>query len=366
MYALWINGRKDLPMKYYQSGTVWRYETKATRPLIRGREFLWIEAHCAFPTKEDAEAQLAEDKGIAETVIGDVFGIPFLVFQRPQWDKFAGAEDTYAFDTLMPDGKVLQIATTHMLGQNFSKPFGVRFSDTDGQEKHVWQTCYGPGMARIYAALISHYGDDKGLIYHYDLSPIQAVIVPIYKGENKARLDNYAEGIMRMLKEKGIRAHYDSTDNTPGFKYNQWELKGVPIRLEIGEREVDANTVVLVYRDNRDKRTISSESAATEVEEAGKAMFERMKAAAFDRMRNAIDQAETKDELRIKIDEGRIVRVPFCSIGPEGKPCYDILKSELVAEVRGSLFGSRDRPNGGKCVICGNEANEYAYVARQY
>ena len=366
MYSLWINGRKDLPLKCYQSGTVWRYETKATRPLIRLREILWIETHCVFASEEDAKRQIEEDKQMAEYVMGDVFGIPFLVFRRPQWDKFAGADNTYAFDTLMPDGKVLQIETTHILGQNFSKPFDIKFSDTDGKEKYAWQTTCGPGMARIFAALMSHYGDDKGLIYHYALSPIQVVLVPIYRGENKARLDNYAEGIMRMLKESGIRANYDSSDDTPGFKYNKWELKGVPIRLEMGEREVDANTVVLVYRDSREKMTLSSEGIAKEIEEAGKLMFERMKSAVFEKMRNAIDQTEDMDDLGKKLEEGKIVKVPFCSIEPEGRPCYEKIKEGLKAEVRGTLFESNEKPKSKKCVVCGNEAHEFAYVARQY
>jgi len=366
MYALWINGISDLPLKLYQSGTVWRYETKATRPLIRVREIQWIETHCCFATKEGAEAQIIEDKAIAETVIGDALGIPFLFFQRPKWDKFPGADDTYAADSLMPDGKVLQIATTHMLGQNFSKPFEVKFSDSDGKEKYVWQTCYGPGMSRIFAALISHYGDDKGIIYHYFISPIQAVIVPIYKGENKAKIDNYAQGIMRTLKENNIRAYYDNSNNTPGFKYNRWELKGIPIRIEVGEREIDANKVVIVYRDAREKKTTELETVANDVSQAGKEMFERMKNNVFEKMRNSIDKSEDMDDIGKKLDLGRIIKIPFCSMEMEGEPCYEQIKEKLKAEVRGTLFGSEEKPKGKKCAICGKEAHEYAYVARQY
>jgi prolyl-tRNA synthetase len=366
MYALWINGRKDLPLKLYQSGTVWRYETKATRPLIRLREILWIETHCVFPAKEDAEKQIAEDAEIAKSVIGESFGIPFMLFERPQWDKFAGADSTYAADTLMPDGKVLQVWTTHMLGQNFAKPFGIKFSDNDGKEKFVWQTTCGPGMARLLAALISIYSDDKGLICPYHLSPIQAVIVPIYKGENKAKIDGYANALAESMKKAGIRAHYDTSDSTPGFKYNHWEMKGVPVRLEIGEREVDANKAVIVSRDTREKRTVETKGIEKEIEDAGKGMFERLRKAAMERQEESMGQAEDMDTLGKLLEEGKIVRVPFCSLEMDGKPCYEKIKESLKAEVRGSMFGEKEKPKGKKCMVCGNGAQHYAYVARQY
>jgi prolyl-tRNA synthetase len=366
MYALWINGRKDLPLKLYQSGAVWRYETKATRPLIRLREFLWIESHCVFPTKEDAEKQITEDVEIANDVIGESFGIPSIFFERPQWDKFAGAENTYAADTLMPDGKVLQVWTTHMLGQNFSKPFGIKFSDNDGKEKFAWQTTCGPGMSRFLAALIAIYGDDKGIIYPYHLSPVQAVVVPIYKGENREKIDRYVNALLNELKKAGIRAHYDTSDNTPGFKYNQWEMKGVPIRLEIGEREVDANKAVLVCRDTREKRTVEIKGIEKEIEKAGKDMFERLKKAATERLEKGMDRAEDMDKLGKLLEEGKIVRVPFCSLGMDGKPCYEKIKDKLKAEVRGSMLSEKEKPKGRKCVVCGEEAQHYAYVARQY
>jgi prolyl-tRNA synthetase len=366
MYALWINGRKDLPIKFYQSGTVWRYETKATRPLIRLREILWIETHCAFPAKEDAEGQVSEDVEIANSVIGNNFGIPFLFFERPQWDKFPGADSTYAADTLMPDGKVLQICTTHMLGQNFAKPFGIKFSDNDGKEKFVWQTTCGPGMARIYAALISHHSDDKGLIYPYHLSPIQAVVVPIYKGENRKKIDQHAGAIMESLRAAGIRAHYDVSDSTPGFKYNHWEMVGVPIRVEIGEREVDAGKAVVVARDTKEKKLVDAGTVAAEAEKTGKEMFERMRKAAAAKLEKSVEAAEDVKKLGELLDQGKIVKVPFCSLGMEGKPCYEKIKDKLKAEVRGRMLNEKEKPEGRKCVICGNEAQYYAYVARQY
>jgi len=179
MFSLWIKSWRDLPFKIYQRGQVWRYEGKATRPFIRSREFYWIEAHNAFATLEEAERQVKEDMETTENIVHMAYAVPFLFFERPDHDKFAGAIHTYAADTLMPDGRVLQLPSTHLLGQNFSKPFNVKFIDKDEESKFVWQTCYGPAISRIVAAIISLHGDDKGLILPPKIAPIQIIIIPI-------------------------------------------------------------------------------------------------------------------------------------------------------------------------------------------
>ncbi|MFX1384886.1 MAG: aminoacyl--tRNA ligase-related protein, partial [Promethearchaeota archaeon] len=173
MYAYWIRSYNDLPFKRYQSCQVWRYEGKMTRPFFRGREFHWIEAHNCFATEEEAKNQVLEDMEMTYQMLQDEFCIPIIFFQRPEWDKFAGAVHTYAADALMGSGKVLQLPSTHLLGQNFSKPFNVKFTDVDGQKKYCYQTCYGPAISRIYGALIAYLGDDKGLVLPFDLAPIQ-------------------------------------------------------------------------------------------------------------------------------------------------------------------------------------------------
>jgi prolyl-tRNA synthetase len=173
MYALWIRSYKDLPFKRYLSCQIWRYEGKMTRPFFRAREFHWIEGHDVFATMEGAKAQVKEDMEMTYQMLQDEFGIPIIFFERPQWDKFAGAIATYAADALMGSGKVLQLPSTHLLGQNFSKAFDVKFVDSDGEEKFGYQTCYGPAISRIYGAMIAYLGDDKGLILPFDLAPIQ-------------------------------------------------------------------------------------------------------------------------------------------------------------------------------------------------
>jgi len=364
LFALWIQGKKDLPLRVYQSGEVWRYETKATRPFIRVREIMWIETHDAFATEKEMMEQVERDVRIAERVIWEGCGVPFAVFRRPQWDKFAGADNTFAADTIMPDGKVLQIATTHALGQNFSRVFNIKYMDDDGSEKYVWQTCYGPGISRIYASLISIHGDEKGLVLPFSLAPFQVVVVPVYKSENKKIIDEYAKKLLSSL--EGFRVHYDTSEKTPGFKYNYWEMKGVPIRIEIGEREVESEKVVLVRRDTREKRMVELKDVRANVEEMAERMFLDMKERARKRFDSLIHEAETMKEMEKRLGAGGFVRVPFCSIDMDGKGCYEKIKERMHAEVRGVKFPYEEKPKNKKCIVCGKTANHFVYVARQY
>ena len=179
LFALWVRSHRDLPLKLYQRGSVFRLDTKSTRPLIRGREFHWIEAHDAFATREDAELQVQEDIQITEKIMHQEFGIPFLPMKRPEWDKFPGAEYTVGSDVIMPDGKLIQQPSTHLMGQKFSKAFDAKFRNKNDKEDYLWTTSYGPAMSRILVSIISLHGDDKGLILPFSLSPKKLVIVPI-------------------------------------------------------------------------------------------------------------------------------------------------------------------------------------------
>ncbi|NYZ73669.1 proline--tRNA ligase [Candidatus Micrarchaeota archaeon] len=365
MYALWIHGVKDLPLKIYQRCQVWRHETKATKPFIRSREFHWIEAHDCFATREQAMAQVREDMEMAEEVIHGHFCVPFLFFKRPQWDKFAGAEDTYAADTLMPDGRALQLPSTHMLGQNFSKAFGIKYTDDKGKEEYVWQTCYGPAISRIYAAVIATHGDDKGLVLPVRLAPLQVVIVPIIKEETR-------EKVMQRCKEVAnaigccFFVKIDDSDNTPGFKYNQWEMKGVPLRIEIGMRDVEADSVVVVRRDTGEKIKVKTSEVDAKLGEIAGSIDKTLRARADKWFSDKLSFAEDMDELGKKLELHGFVRVPFCTDGMEAEKCADIVKDKVQANIRGSLFGSDAKPEGKKCISCGNKATIYLYAAKQY
>ncbi|MDD5022746.1 MAG: proline--tRNA ligase [Candidatus ainarchaeum sp.] len=367
LYSLWISGLKDLPLKIYQRAQVWRYETKATKPFIRSREFYWIEAHNVFATEKDAMNQVKEDMEIAEEIIHKRFGIPFLFFKRPQWDKFAGAVNTYAADTLLPDGKALQLPSTHMLGQNFSKPFNIKYMDETGESKYGWQTCYGPCISRIYASLISTHGDEKGLVFPFELAPVQVVIIPIYKDNNKKKVLEKCEQIYNKLKNN-FSVKIDDSENTPGFKYHYWEMKGVPIRLEIGEREIDSNSIVLVTRISQKKSKVPENNILDEIKKEGKTILETIISNADSIFNSLIFSSISMDSLKKILDEkGGFVRVPFCTDTIDGEKCAEDVKNKTHGNVRGSLFNSKEVPNSSeKCISCGKSAKIYLYIARQY
>ena len=362
MYSLWVRSWRDLPMKRYQSCQVWRHETKATRPFIRGREFWWIEAHDAFATREEAEAQVKKDAEITERVMHKLFGIPFLFFQRPEHDKFQGAEHTYAADTIMPDGRVLQLPSTHFLGQNFAKAFNVKFVDEDGKEKYVWQTCYGPAIWRIFGAIVAIHGDDRGLILPPEVAPIQTIVVPIFfKGKEREILKK-ARTIKQKIVRRGIRAEVDEREeHTPGWKYNYWELKGTPLRIEIGPKDVEKGQFVLVRRDTGDKINVKDE----EIEKIGKLLDDIQrdlvqKADEFFKVK--ISEAKNMVELKSLLKKGGLVKVNWC--GENG--CADLIKSETGGgEIKGTLFGKEEKPSE-KCVQCDKKAKQVVYIGKTY
>ncbi len=366
MYSLWIQGLVDLPLKIYQRGSVYRHETKATRPFIRGREFYWIEAHNCFATEKEAKAQVKEDMQTTEEVMHQEFCIPFIGFQRPEWDKFAGSVNTYAADTLMPDGKVIQQPSTHLLGQHFSKPFDVSFQDEKGEKQYVWQTCYGPAISRMYASLISVLGDDKGLRFPFDLAPIQVIIIPIYKEENKRDVLKYCNKIKKSL-SNNYRLEIDDSKNTPGFKFNEWEMKGVPIRLEVGGREVENNQVTVSLRTSKEKQTIKLIKLKKFIRINGREITEQLRKEADINFTNTVHHAKTMENLKKALRKGGFVKVPFCSIKMKGKDCADHIKAETGGDIRGIRVDGKEKlVEGDVCIFCGKPAKHLVYVARQY
>ena len=368
MFALWIKAHTDLPMKFYQSCTVFRYEHE-TLPFIRGREFHWIETHDAFATAKEALGQTATDNGIFSRVLGEGLGIPVTVFARPQWDKFPGGEETFAYDVLMPDGKVLQCGSTHYLGTNFTKAFGVKFTKADGSEEYPHSTCFGPGVWRVVAALASVHGDNKGLILPFAIAPVQAVVVPIAKGENAAAVVAECRKIAAKLKKDGLRVACDDSDKSPGFKYNYWEMRGVPLRVEIGGRELEAGTATVVRRDTREKKQVPLGKLAEELRKEGDAMLESLKAAAEKDLEEHVNDAKTGDEIKKLLDTtGGFVRTNFCTTAIDGEACAKELQAFTGGgKVRGTLVGKEEKPaEGAKCVQCGQPAKAVVYVAKQY
>ena len=341
MYAQWIRSYQDLPIKYYQTGTVFRYETKETRPFLREREFMWIEAHCAFATEKEAWEQTKEDQEISKTILRGKMGLPFMIFKRPQWDKFAGAADTFGCDILFSNGRVNQIGSTHMLGNNFAKAFDIKYTDTDEKDKYVYQTCYGPGFSRIIASLIGVHGDDKGLIYPFDLAPLQIVIVPIiFKGKEKAILSK-CEKLCSVLKSKGYRVKTDFSDRSAGSKFYEWELKGVPLRIEIGPKDIEKKQVVIVRRDNGKKMFVPESDIFKTVADIGNVILNDLKKRSAETIQNIIVDCSDYKSLKKSIDDNKIVRITigqpemkekreYVTIWTDSKPLVKMLRSQFL------------------------------------
>ncbi|MFH0987080.1 MAG: proline--tRNA ligase [Candidatus Micrarchaeota archaeon] len=368
MYAQWIRSYKDLPLKIYQRCQVWRYETKATRPLLRGREFYWIESHDCFATAEEAERQVLEDIETTEKVIRREFGVPFYFFKRPEWDKFAGSVYSFACDVLTPDGKVVQQPSTHYYAQKFSEPFGIKFEDKDGKETYVYQTTYGPAISRILASVISTHGDNRGLRLPWSIAPYQVVIVPITKKESTIEVLKYATKIFSHLRKREIRVELDESDKRPGEKFYHWELRGACVRFEIGGKEAEERTITAARRDNGKKEKISEEQLDTYLNNIGDKILESLRKEADEHFKGNIHSASTTAEIKKALDVGGFVRIPFCSRDADGTACAEQLKADTEGgQVRGTLHGKDETPAvGDKCPVCGKQAKVIVYVAKSY
>ncbi len=360
LYSTWLRSHAQLPMKFYQQGRVWRYETKMTRPLIRPREFRWFESHCAQATEKEALAQVGEDMEIFKRVVQDYLSIPFLHTRKPEWDKFPGAEDTFAFEAVLPDGKILQIGTTHYLGQKFAKAFDVKFEDKDKKKKYVYQTCFGPGVSRILGAVVAIHGDDKGLILPPAVAPVQIVIIPVFTKQTEAIVMKKAGEILGSLAEKDFRVDLDDRlQHTPGYKFHEWELKGVPVRIEIGPKDIEDGVVSIVRRDFLERIRVPQEKLEEQLLEIMDSIGAQLLKRAEEMMK--IEDAKDYAELKKDLKEGGFVRIDFCM----EEKCADKLKDETTAEIRGTLFGKKEKV-GDKCVVCGKKAKEKVYIGISY
>ena len=361
MFNIWIRSHADLPLRMHQTCNVYRYETKATRPLFRGREFLWNEAHTAHVDFEDAERQVKV--GVeAYRHVYDALGLAYIILKRPDFDKFAGAVYSLAFDAWNPDGRVNQIGTIHQLGDNFAKAFELTYEDEEGNQRSAHNTCYGMGIGRVVAATLAHHGDDNGLVLPPVIAPRQAVIVPIpFKGREDD-VYSYAKEVTVKLRKVGIRVQLDDDNRLrPGEKYYKWEMFGVPVRVELGPREADSRTVTLVRRDTGEKSKVQLDSLPSEIGSLFDDIQANLKARSWERMNEALSDAESIEELKDLMEKKKIVRVNWC-----GDPhCAFLLKDEVAGDVRGTLWGEQKVPTG-PCIVCGDESKYIAYIARSF
>lgn len=357
MFSLWLRSYKQLPFKTYQRANVFRYETKATRPFLRGREFHWIETHCVFPSEDAAFSQVKEDMETTQEVLHDIFGLPFIFFERPAWDKFPGAHRTFAADVLNPDGKFLQQPSTHLIKQDFLKAFDVTYKDKEGKAQVPFSTCYGPAISRIFGSVIIVHGDDKGLKMPWNIAPYQVVLVPLSEKARKRALE---------LKDKlsDYRVHVDLTDGSPGEKFHTWELKGVPLRVDLGDRELAEKKLSLYRRDTDDKELISEKDLVSFVESYGAEYDANLIAKADKVFEGRIKNAKSVAEVKKLVEHGSVARCGFCSVGSDGASCAEKINESTGAQVRGTRLEVEKAT--GECVVCGEKAHAVVYIGRSY
>jgi len=363
MFKLWINAYSDLPIKIFQIVNIFRYETKATRPMIRVREVsTFKEAHTAHATKEEAERQVREGVEIYGRIY-ERLRTPFVKSVRPEWDKFPGAEYSIAFDTILSDGKVLQIGTVHFLGQGFAKAFEIKYMKSDGEYEYVWQTCYGISE-RVIAALISVHGDDQGLVLPSEVAPVQVAIIPIvYKGKEEKVVERCHE-LRERLAIGGFRTVVDERKEvTPGNKYFTWELRGAPVRIELGPRDLESGTAVLVRRDTLQKTVVKISSVAGEIKKLLAAIDANLGERNEKWMSERISRASTLEDVRKVLNErGGIIEVPWCG----NRGCGEELEVKLDARILGVPYNEDFAGKGEACINCNGKADKTIRIARSY
>lgn len=357
MYAKWIHGTSDLPLKLNQWNSVVRWETSSTRPFLRTKEFLWQEAHTAHATREEALIEAKRALDLYERTLKELLAIPVIKGVKSEKEKFKGALFTFTLEAMMPDGKAIQMATSHMLGQNFSIPFEIEYVDEKGNKNYVWQTSWGISW-RVIGAMVMMHGDDKGLIIPPKVAPTQVVIVPVvYKG--KVDPTSEAKRMAEEIAKAGIRVVVDDRqDKTPGYKYNEWEMKGVPLRVEVGPRDLENGTAVLARRDTGEKKQVKRADLVGEVnatlKDVQEQLYERAKKK-LERMTLPVaDMAALKD---VVTNRKGFAVANWCG----ARECEDKVYEETGATIR-----CIEETQGGNCIVCGRPAKYRAYISRAY
>ncbi len=356
-YANIIKSYRDLPKVYNQWCSVVRWE-KTTRPFLRSREFLWQEGHTMHRTAEEAEARTVQMLNVYADFFENDLGMPVVKGQKTEKEKFAGAVATYTVEALMHDGKALQGGTSHNFGCEFAKAFGIQFLDSDNKLKAPYQTSWGVST-RIIGGIIMTHGDDSGLVLPPAVAPIQVVIIPVQ--QHKEGVLEAANGIAQRLKAAGIRVKLDDSDNSPGWKFSEYEMKGVPLRVEIGPRDIAENKCVIVRRDNREKSFITLEA----LEESVKSGLEALRTALYEKAlknrENRTFTAENMEELKkIAAENEGYIKAMWCG----ELECELKLKEE--ADVTSRCMPFDTEAVGTKCVCCGREAKKLVLWGKAY
>lgn len=362
MYSKWINSWRDLPVLINQWANIVRWE-KVTRPFLRTTEFLWQEGHTAHETSEEALEETLMILSLYKEFVETELAIPVISGMKSEREKFAGAMKTYAIEAMMSDGKALQMGTSHNLGQHFSKVFNIRFEDRNQKLQYVWQTSWGVST-RLVGALVMAHGDDSGLKIPPRVASFQVVVIPISIGNWKDKILPVARNIADDLKKKGVRVKLDEREEfTPGWKFSEWEMRGVPLRIEIGPKDIEKKQVVAVRRDTGKKEALTQASLGKTVTEIlshiQKNMFEMALKFQEENTREVKDYEEFKSVMESKRG---FIKSGWCG----DSACEEKIKDETMATIRVIPLEQEKKKDKGKCICCQKPSEYLAYFARAY
>jgi len=361
-YSKWIRSYKDLPLRLNQWCNVVRWEFKHPMPLLRSREFLWQEGHTVFASKEEAVSEALTILDFYEEVFVKLFAVPVLKGLKSEQEKFAGADATYSVEAVLPNGKAIQGATSHNLGQNFSKAFNINFLDEKQKNQFGWQNSWGISTRSIGVMILMH-SDDKGLVLPPKVASMQVVIVPIIFDATKVRVLQEANKLKQKLLAQGISVHLDDREGyTPGWKYNEWEMKGVPIRIELGPKDLEKNQAVIARRDTGDKLFVPLDAVDKKVPTILDQIQENLFSKAEKILHNSIVKVDNSKDAEKELENTKILFVPWCGTAK----CEEEFKTKTGAK---SLNSPLDQPKlnkGQKCFACKNEAKSWFYFGKSY
>lgn len=355
-YSKIVSSYRDLPKLYNQWCSVVRWE-KTTRPFLRGKEFLWQEGHTIHATEEEARKETLDMLSLYEKLGKDLLAIPFITGRKTDKEKFAGAEETYSVEALMHDGKALQSGTTHYFGQGFAKAFNITFQDKDNSLKHVHQTSWGVST-RLIGAVIMVHGDNEGLVLPPYLAPTQVMIIPIQS--QKPGVIEKAEAIYAELKAFGLRVKMDDSNRSPGWKFSEYEMKGVPVRIEIGPRDIENGVCTLVYRHTREKEVVALTDLVTLLPDRLQAMHDALYQKALENVMNNTRSVTTYDDFKTEIEKGGYVKMMWC--GDEA--CEVKIKEDTTATSRVIPFVQEHLNDD--CPVCKKKAEKMVLFAKAY
>ncbi len=361
-YSRWVKSYRDLPLLLNQWNNMVRWETKETRFLIRGRENLWQEGHCAFASDKEAEKNALDTLKIYKALMEELLAVPVLVGKKSEREKFAGAVTTYTVECVLPNNFTSQAATSHELGQNFSKTFDIKFLDESNAWKYAYQTSWGTSLRPIGIAVMVH-GDDRGLILPPNIAPIQVVIIPILKGDYKDKETiKYSRALEKDLSDLGIRVFLDARDTySAGWKLNEYDMKGVPIKVEVGERELSSNSVYVKVRHGAEKYNLPMKELAKLKEKLVEIQKNMLESARKD-MLSRIKVENNKQEFVSYLKEGKaVLKAAWCG----REKCEDEIKEATGAASR-LIPLEKEELIGNKCIFCGEKAEFNAYFAQSY